>query len=196
MSAASPLPTFFVDLGSPYAYLAAQRIDDVVGPADWRVILLGGVFRVTGRGSWANGAGRDTGCEEIEARAAARGLPPLRWPAPWPSDGLLAARTATWADREGAGRPFIEQALRLHFAEGRTLGDPANIDEVARRCGLDPVAARDGAVSPETKALLRAHTDAAVAAGVYGVPSVQVGPFVLWGDDQLEQAATIARAWR
>ncbi len=42
------------------------------------------------------------------------------------------------------------------------------------------------------KAALRARTDAAIAAGVFGVPSVRVGPFVFWGDDQLEQAAVLA----
>lgn len=196
MSSASALPTFFVDLGSPYAYLAAERIDAVVGEARWQVVLLGGIFRALGRSSWAESSRREAGRGEIEARAAERGLPPICWPEPWPSDGLLAARTATWADREGAGRPFIEHALRLHFAEGGTLSDPANVDEVAARCGLDPAAARAGAADPQIKALLRDRTDAALAAGVYGVPSIQVGPFVLWGDDQLEIAATIARALR
>jgi 2-hydroxychromene-2-carboxylate isomerase len=195
-SAPTTAPLFLVDLGSPYAYLAAERIDDVVGPATWQVVLLGGIFRATGRSSWGDGPGRDVGRIEVQRRAAAQGLPEVRWPEPWPSDGLLVARMATWADQRGTGRAFISEALRMHFRDGRTLSDPTVVAEVARRAGLDPDDALAGATSAEAKAELRRRTDDAVSRGVFGVPSVVVGPFVVWGDDQLEQAATLARGWR
>lgn len=188
-------PAFYVDLGSPYAYLAAERIDAVLPEATWQTVLLGGIFQATGRASWADGAGRSAGRAEVERRAAARGLPPIIWPDPWPSNGLVAARAATWADQQGAGRGFITEALRLHFRDGRTLSDRSAVEEVARRAGLDPAAALAGAADPAVKAELRSRTEAAMAAGVYGVPSVAVGPFVFWGDDQLEHAATVSAAW-
>ncbi|MBO9533613.1 MAG: DsbA family protein [Solirubrobacteraceae bacterium] len=191
-SALSGRPRFLVDLGSPYAYLAAERIDTLLPDAEWQVVLLGGIFRATGRDSWANGASRADGQAEIERRALQRGLPPMRWPEPWPSDGLLAARVATWADLQGAGRAFIVDALRTHFALGRTLSDPAVVAEVAARAGIDPAAALDAATTADVKHELRVRTERALTAGVFGVPSVLVGQFVCWGDDQLEQAATLA----
>lgn len=194
--ASTSAPTFFVDLGSPYAYLAAERIDAVLGDADWQVVLLGAIFRATGRSSWAETGDRAAGQREVERRAAARGLPPICWPQPWPSDGLLAARMATWAGEQGTGRAFIQHALRTHFAEGRPLSDPAVLDGIAASCDLDPVRARAGAHDPAIKALLRARTDAALDAGVYGVPSVRAGRFVVFGDDQLETAAALARGPR
>src|SRR5437764_38291 len=81
-------PAFYYDLGSPYAYLAAERVNalfsEAVGePPEWRPILLGGLFARFGRSSWAGGPGRKEGMREIERRASAYGLPPVRWPEPW-----------------------------------------------------------------------------------------------------------------
>jgi 2-hydroxychromene-2-carboxylate isomerase len=77
--------SFYFDLGSPYAYLTAMRIGNVLRePAEWRPILLGGLYRLTGRSSWALGdyRRRQTGMAEIERRARDCGLPPIRWPDP------------------------------------------------------------------------------------------------------------------
>ena len=55
--------TFYFDLGSPYAYLAAERISGLFTEAEleqpeWQPILLGGLFQRFGRGSWGNGPER------------------------------------------------------------------------------------------------------------------------------------------
>ena len=63
---------------------------------------------------------------------------------------------------------------------------------VAEEAGLDPGAVAEGVTSPEVKARLTRATDAAIAAGVYGVPSVQLGGESFWGDDHLETAAAAA----
>ena len=47
-------PVFFYDLGSPYAYLAAERVNglfvEAIGlPPIWQPILLGGLFKRFGR---------------------------------------------------------------------------------------------------------------------------------------------------
>ncbi len=92
----SDQPVFYYDLGSPYAYLAAERIGRVLPvPARWQPILLGGLFKRFATGSWARGPGRAAGIAEVERRAAVYGLPPPRWPDPWPGDGLLVMRVAT-----------------------------------------------------------------------------------------------------
>ena len=42
----SEQPTFYYDLASPYAYLAAERIHDVLPVAPvWQPILLGGIWQ-------------------------------------------------------------------------------------------------------------------------------------------------------
>lgn len=183
-------PTFYYDLGSPYAWLATERIDALFPDGiEWVPVLLGGIFRATGRSSWARTDTRAAGIAEIEARAAARGLPPLRWPDPWPNDGLTAMRAATYADARHAGRRFALAAFRLQFTEGRPLNDPGAVAEAAARAGLDPDATLAATSDPDVKQRLRANTDQALARGVTGIPSVVVGTTVHWGDDALENAA-------
>lgn len=185
-------PRFFLDAGSPYAYLAAERIERVlpVAPA-WEPVLLGGIFRARGRSSWARTAARGEGMREVERRAAAYGLPPVRWPEPWPGDMLAAMRAATaaLAIGPGAGRAFMLAALRLGFRDGRDLGSREAIGDAALAAGLDGDALLAATGDPAVKAALRERTDAAVALGVRGVPTVLAGGRLFWGDDRLEDAA-------
>src|SRR5688572_29100116 len=112
-------PAFYYDLGSPYSYLAAERVNaalDVV-PV-WRPVLLGGIFKATGRRSWGDGDGRAAGMAEIERRATERGLPPLRWPEPWPPNTLMAMRAAVFAQQAGRAVAFSLAAFRQAFAAG------------------------------------------------------------------------------
>jgi len=117
----SPRPAFYYDLGSPYAYLAAERVNalfvDAVGePPEWRPVLLGALFKRFGRDSWANGPDRASGIEEVERRASSYGLPPLRWPEPFPGNTLVAMRTATYAKELGRAVAFSLAAFRQAFA--------------------------------------------------------------------------------
>ena len=44
----------------------------------WQPILLGALFKIHGRDSWANGPEREDGMREVERRAAEYGLPPVQ----------------------------------------------------------------------------------------------------------------------
>src|SRR4051794_14125332 len=181
---------FYYDLMSPYAYLTAERIDAVLPqPPGWQPVLLGGIFKHTGRSSWAVGdeQRRADGIAEIERRAADIGLPPLRWPERWPTSSLHAMRLAVHAKRSGREREFAAAAFRKAFAEGRDLGELEHALAAAEQAGLeDPESAlADASVKDE----LRSATDAAAALGVFGVPTVAVGDELFWGDDRLEDAA-------
>jgi 2-hydroxychromene-2-carboxylate isomerase len=184
--------TFYFDLGSPYAWLTAERIDSVLlDPPDWQPISLGALFKLTGRSSWALGdqRRREDGIAEVERRAGERGLPSMLWPDPWPSHYLVAMRAATHAFDKGAGREFTLTAFRLAFHEGRDLAEPANVLEAARRAGLDPDEVEAAVHDQAVKDALRAATAAAHARGVFGVPTVLAAGELFWGDDRLEEAA-------
>jgi 2-hydroxychromene-2-carboxylate isomerase len=189
--------TFFYDLGSPFAYLAAERVDTVLpDPPAWQPVSLGAIFKLTGRSSWALGdrARRQAGIADVEERARRYGLPPLRWPEPWPGNYLMAMRAATYAHRAGRGREFARVAFRQAFAEGRDLAVAENVLDAARGAGLDPLQVEAATQDPEIKDLLRAVTDRALELGVSGVPSVAVDGELFWGDDRLEEAAARAAA--
>jgi 2-hydroxychromene-2-carboxylate isomerase len=171
------VPLFFYDLGSPYAWLSAERIDSVIPTAVWVPVLLGGIFKATGRSSWARTDARAGGMAEIEERAARQGRPPVNWPDGWPDNYLHAMRVAAAAD----SREFALAAFRVHFVRGLSLSVPENVELAAQEVGTDPLLAKDR---------LRANTDRALELGVFGVPTVVVGEQVFWGDDRLEEAAS------
>jgi 2-hydroxychromene-2-carboxylate isomerase len=190
-------PIFFYDLGSPYAYLSAERISGLFTEAgleqpEWQPILLGGLFRHFGRDSWGNGPGRAEGMAEVERRASAYGLGPIAWPDPWPGNTLMAMRVATFAKQTGRTVSFSLAAFRQAFAAGRDLTDPDNVIIAGAACELHPKALLKAVQTEIVKGALREATDRAAALGVEGVPALVVGERVFWGDDRLEEGLAAA----
>lgn len=189
--------TFYFDLGSPYAYLAAERVSGLFTEAgleqpEWVPVLLGGLFQRFERGSWSQTPGRAEGIAEVERRAAAYGLPPLVWPEPWPGNTLTAMRVATFAKQTGRTVSFALAAFRQAFAAGRDLSDPENVMIAAAACELHPRALAKAVQTTGVKDALREATNHAGDLGVKGVPSLVVGGRVFWGDDRLEEAVEAA----
>ena len=189
--------TFYFDLGSPYAYLAAERVSGLFTEAEleqpeWQPVLLGGLFGRFDRSSWSEGEGRAEGIAEVERRAGEYGLPPLAWPVPWPGNTLVAMRVATFAKQTGRAVSFSLAAFRQAFAAGRDLSDVDNVAIAGAACELHPRALLKAVETAGVKTALREATDRAGDLGVTGVPAVVVGEEVFWGDDRLEEAVEAA----
>jgi 2-hydroxychromene-2-carboxylate isomerase len=183
-------PTFYYDLGSPYAWLAAERVHSVLGVAPiWQPILLGGIWQRSGGGSWARTERREEGMREVERRAREYGLLAVKWPDDWPSNTLKAMRAAVFAQQTGRAVAFSLAAFRQAFAAGRDLAEVDNVLIAAAACELHPNAVLKGIELQSTKDRLRAATDEAYELGVRGVPTVAVGDRLFWGDDRLDEAA-------
>jgi 2-hydroxychromene-2-carboxylate isomerase len=183
-------PVIYFDLGSPYAYLALSRAESVLGvQPELRPVLLGAIFARRGFGSWAHTQAREGRVAEIEQRARRYGLPPVRWPAGWPGNGLVAMRCATWAHEQGRGEAFARAVFERQFVEGEEIADLEMLLACARDAGLD-IEALSGALGQSAvKDWLREATDRAWEAGVRGVPTLRAGRSLFYGDDQLELAA-------
>jgi 2-hydroxychromene-2-carboxylate isomerase len=182
-------PTFYFDLGSPYAWLAAERIHGVLPVvASWQPILLGGIWQQSGGRSWATTGKRDEGMREIERRAERYELLPVRWPGEWPTSTLKAMRAAVFAQQAGRTVAFALAAFRQAFAGGRDLSEVDNVLIAAAACELHPNAVLKGIELQSTKDRLRAATQEAYDRGVRGVPTVAVGDELFWGDDRLDEA--------
>lgn len=190
---------FYYDLGSPYAYLSAERISGLFTEAEleqpeWQPILLGGLFQRFGRSSWGQGPEREAGMAEVELRASAYGLAPIVWPDPWPGNMLTAMRVATFAKQTGRTVSFSLAAFRQAFAAGRDLSEPDNVMIAGAACELHPRALLKAVRTEIVKSALREATDGAAARGVEGVPALVVGERVFWGDDRLEDGVEAAAA--
>jgi 2-hydroxychromene-2-carboxylate isomerase len=128
-------------------------------------------------------------------------MPPWRWPAPYlagrrlgveapPINSLAVMRLATLAHRAGVGETFAQRAYHLAFGEGHEITSVDDrVIEAAVACGLEEGEARAAPADAGVKQALREATDAAVARGVAGLPTVAVGDELFWGDDRLEDAA-------
>ncbi|MEA2194208.1 MAG: hypothetical protein QOG42_642 [Solirubrobacteraceae bacterium] len=181
---------FYYDLFSPEAYLAAERILALLPGAEWipvRAPDLPGADRLDGfRCQTDVEAFRD----RIERVAARRGLQPLRWPDPFPSDSAYAMRVATYARQIGRAVAFSLAAFRQAFAAGRDLGVADNVLIAAAACELHPKAVAKGAALASVQRALGEAAQLAAQRGVRDVPAVWLpGGRVFHGDDALDGAA-------
>ncbi len=103
-------------------------------------------------------------------------------------DTRLLLKAALVAQDAGRFREFHYPAYRARWAEARDVADPAVVRELLAGSRLDAGAALARAESDELAARLEADTQAAIARGVFGVPTILVGDELFWGNDRFELA--------
>ena len=189
-------PVFYYDLGSPYSYLSAERMQSVmpdgVVPV-WQPILLGGIWQPSDGRSWGVTETKEENQREIERRAREYGLMPLRWPDGWPNNTLKAMRAAVFAQQAGRVVAYSLAAFRQAFAGGQDLSDENFVLMAAAACELHPNAVLKALETQSVKDRLRDQTAEAYERGVRGVPTIAIGAELFYGDDRLEDAAAALR---
>lgn len=191
----APDAAFYFDLGSPGAYLVAERILRVLpGPVEWQPVLARELPGAETCDAFRCREEEAVWRMEIARRAREHNLQPLRWPSPFPFDSALAMRAATYAKSIGRTVPFAQAAFRQAFAGGRSLGEADNVLIAAAACEMHPAAVLKGAGLASVRAQLGAATAAAARVGVSDVPAVRIGTRVFVGEESLAQAATLGRA--
>jgi 2-hydroxychromene-2-carboxylate isomerase len=160
-----------------------MRVAEVLGE-DFLLqhVLAGAIFAHRGWGSWALTPDRDANVAEIERRARARGLP-LRWPRRWPPNALTAQRAAIFAKHCRVVRSFAEAAYLATYGEGGNLEAFNTLLRAGESAGLDGDQLAAAVVDPAIKAELRDETEAAIALGVIGVPTLRLDRELYFGGD-------------
>jgi 2-hydroxychromene-2-carboxylate isomerase len=188
--------TFRFDTNSPYAYLAAARVDELLGPdVDWQPIAFAFLLRAQDRRPWSfDEPTRSDGKDICERRALAYGLPPLVWPPGWPIDsyGLEPLRALTAARAHGRVRDLALLLFARNFVIGDGLQGPGTVRDCWVQAGLDG-AGYDAELAAAKQPLIDV-TQAAIDEGVPGVPTVTIDGFHFWGDDRLPAAAAALSA--
>jgi 2-hydroxychromene-2-carboxylate isomerase len=179
--------TFYLDFISPYAYLAFEQLpralEGVSHVVEYRPILFAGILRHHGQLGPAEIPGkREWTYRQVLWQAHAHGIP-MQMPSAHPFNPLPLLRLAL---ARGANRLVCETLFHHVWRTGADAADPARL--AALQQALAP--ARDPG-GPEVKAELQEATAAAVAAGVFGVPSFAVDGHLFWGFDALP----MLRAW-
>lgn len=186
---------FYYDFNSPYAWLAAERVNQVMPtPPIWRPISFSHVLKHNQRLPWSLSDERDAGIEEVERRASERGLPKIRWPEGWPANTIPMAglRAATFAADIGKSISFSLAAFRQTFLAARPMNELDNVLIAGAACELHPNAIKAALARDAIKQKLTDNTNEAIELGIHGVPTVAVKGDLFWGDDQLEAAARAA----
>ncbi|MEJ7798317.1 MAG: DsbA family protein [Solirubrobacteraceae bacterium] len=191
LSSAAAQPAFYFDLFSPEAYLAAERVIQVLPvSAEWIPVAAQQLPAADTLEGWRCETDREAFFDRIARVAERRGLQPLRWPQPFPFDSAFAMRAGTYAKQIGRTVPFALAAFRQAFAGGRDLSDPDNVLIAAAACEMHPNAVMKGAGLRSMAARLNAATELAARRGVRDVPAVWLpGGAVFHGDEALEEAA-------
>lgn len=185
---------FWFEFASTYSYPAALRIEALAQsegvPIVWKPFLLGPVFRAQG---WtdspfnlfpAKGRYMWRDLERICTELAI----PFRRPSQFLRNGLLAARVACWFATEPWVPEFIRSVYRANFSEDLDISSASLLESRLNSLGQPGAALIQQAQSPESKEKLRVQTERAVALGIFGAPTLVVGPELFWGNDRLEAA--------
>jgi 2-hydroxychromene-2-carboxylate isomerase len=189
---------FWFDFASTYSYPAAFRIGRLAAgegvAVEWRPFLLGPIFVAQG---WNDSPfnvypakGRYM-WRDLERVCAGLGLP-LRRPSQFPRNAVLAARIGCCFDREPWMPEFVRRIFAANFAEDREIGDVAVVASVLADMGMTSDVI-EVAQSATGKTTLRAQTERASAAGIFGAPTFVCGDELFWGNDRLEQALAWAK---
>jgi 2-hydroxychromene-2-carboxylate isomerase len=173
--------TFHLDFISPYAYLAFEQLPRVLEgltyEVEYKPLLFAGLLKHHGQRGPAEIPGkREWTYRQALWHAHALGIP-MQMPAAHPFNPLGLLRLALAC---GANRYVCETLFRHAWRGGADAADPARLQALAAT--LQP--ARDPA-GAEVKAELKANTDAAIAQGVFGVPTCAVDGKLFWGLDAL-----------
>jgi 2-hydroxychromene-2-carboxylate isomerase len=180
---------FYYDVFSPEAYLAAERIINLLPAAEWVPIAAPQLPSADLLDGFRCQTDRDAFCDRIERLAVRRGLQELRWPDPFPCDSAYAMHVATYACRIGRAVAFSLAAFRQAFAGGRDLGVRDNVLIAAAACEMHPRAVTKGAGLGSVARALDGATTLAAQRGVRDVPAVWLPDGrVFHGDDALDGA--------
>jgi 2-hydroxychromene-2-carboxylate isomerase len=179
MPAMTPARWYF-DFVSPFAYLQLpamhalrERLD--VAPVP---IVFGAVLARHGQLGPAEIAGKREFTYRFVQWQAGRAGVRLRFPPAHPFNSLAALRLCVAA---GGDWPAVTAIFEHLWRDGRDGTSAAALAGVAHALGIDDAA---NAIAQEpVKGRLRANTDAALAAGVFGVPTLAFGGELYWGND-------------
>jgi 2-hydroxychromene-2-carboxylate isomerase len=189
-----PHVEFLFDFGSPNAYLAHQVVPDIEkrtgAKFEYTPVLLGGIFKATGNQSPMQAFGHianKMAYEQLETRRfiARHKLTKFQFNPFFPVNTLQIVRGAVAAQVLGQLPHYMDAVFHHMWEAPKKMDEPAVIRAALQESGLDADAIIAASQTPEVKDKLIKNTDAAVARGVFGIPTFFVGDQMYFGKDRL-----------
>ena len=184
---------FYFDYSSPYGYFAAMKIDDLAArhgrSGNWKPILLGAVFKVTG--------GKPLPSLPLKGDYAKRDIPrsarflgiPFKYPSTFPIASQAPARAFYWASERDAllARNLAKALYQAYFVSDRDISSPEVTADIAATLGLKRDEVLAALNDPAVKDRLKSEVDAAIQLGVFGSPYIVIDGEPFWGVDRFDQ---------
>ncbi|MGH7572749.1 MAG: 2-hydroxychromene-2-carboxylate isomerase [Gemmatimonadota bacterium] len=183
----------YFDFISPYSYLALTQVEafgEEHGIA-WTVrpILYAAVLERRGLiGPAEEPVKREYTTRDI-VRAADRLGVPLVGPPEHPFNSLAALRTVCVFQEDPQALHLAVRLSSLCWGEGQPLTHLETLIAAVNECGLPAAGLAERIASPDIKERLRANTDEALKAGVFGVPTFVWEGELFWGHDRMPHLA-------
>jgi len=174
---------FYFDVVSPYSYLAASLIDEVVNrnnsKLNWKPILLGGIFKAI-ESVMAPGlvpVKKPYLKKDLERLSAYHKIP-LNMPSNFPIRTVLAMRVLS-----GLSQEKIPESARVLFkaywSDNKDIADPEVVSKL-----IDSESVARASIQ-EIKDNLFKMTEEAVKRGVFGAPTFFIDNEMFFGHDRI-----------
>lgn len=184
------------DFGSPNAYLTLKVLPELLDRTGADLIitpcLLGGIFKATGNKApmvqYAEAPAK-LAYEHLEMRRfiEKHRLTRFRLNPHFPVNTLTIMRGAIVAEDENILDDYVDAVNRAMWEDGLKMDDPEVIATFLSANGFDGPALLARTQEPAIKEKLVANTEAAVARGVFGIPTFFVADDMFFGKDRLGQ---------
>lgn len=190
------MPTFFFSLRSPYSWLAWHDLKTRYPKLLARLQLqpfwepdagLQQALGAAGEAFLYTAMSREKHLYilgDVKRLAAQRGLE-VRWPVDVEPRWEVPHLAWYVAEEAGLGREYIEGITALRWQQGRDICDPATVEALGQRLGLDAAAMRDAHSNPHIRTLGLQALQTCIDGGVFGVPFFRIGREKFWGLDRL-----------
>lgn len=186
---------FLYDFGSPNAYLVHRVLPGIAERHGVRVrhvpMLLGGVFKAAGNRSPLEVHARVKGKLAYEMREIERFVRRHRlryhMNPHFPLNTLSAMRGAVHAQGTEWEGDYLDAVFNAIWVHGQKVDNAEVFADVLREAGLPASEIIEATRSAQVKARLRANTEAAVARGVFGAPTMFLGDEMFFGKHSLPE---------
>ncbi len=184
------------DFVSPNAYLIWWPLRDLVNRHGAELVVLpaflGGMHKLTGNAPPmirdAEVKGKNAyAMLEMNRFIAKHGLTKWRMHPQFPFNSILLQRMLFAACEDGRGVDFAEVLLKAIWEESLDVTAPEAVGAVLTAAGFDAADLFARAQSDAVKQGLMAGTDAVVARGAFGIPTMWVGDEMFFGKERLGQ---------
>jgi 2-hydroxychromene-2-carboxylate isomerase len=183
---------FYFDFGSPASYLAWTQLPAIAAERGaelvYRPVLLGGIHKATNNASPAAIPAKGAWMQIDLARFARRyGVQYVHNPH-FPINTLMLMRGATGMQMhdEALFLRYVDAVYRAMWERPRNMGDLSTVRAVLEEAGLDATLLLQLVEDPAVKEKLKQDTEASVARGLFGAPTLFVGEDMFFGQDRLD----------